>query len=208
MSAGSGAIPPPTYRPHTRWWWPGNAVTKEGIDWQLEQMKEKGIGGVQIASFLKIYDKGNIEFGSPEFFEIVAYTVNKARELGMEVTPPLGPGWNHGHAWVPEEDRAKAMVISEQVVKDGQAGAFKLTLPEEPAYAKLNKKKLEAVVAVKLGENGTPDPSQRVDLSNSVKFAIFPLHLQLDRSSKHTTEEIAIAEREHSRPPRPRAVIT
>jgi len=40
------------------------------------------------------------------------------------------------------------------------------------------------------------------------KFAIFPLHLQLDRSSKLTTEEIAKAEREPSRPPRPKAVIT
>ncbi len=161
--------PPSTYRTHTRWWWPGNAVTKEGIDWELEQMKEQGFGGVEIMSFLKVYDKGNIEFGSPEFFDMVAHTVAKARELGMEVTPPLGPGWNHGHAWVPEEDRAKAMVISEQDVQGGQAGEFKLALPDEPAYAKRNKKKLEAVVAVRLGENGKPDSGERVDLSGGVK---------------------------------------
>ena len=28
--------PPRSYRPHTRWWWPGSAVTKAGIEWQLE----------------------------------------------------------------------------------------------------------------------------------------------------------------------------
>lgn len=158
--------PSPTYRPHTRWWWPGNAVTREGIDWQLEQMKEQGLGGVEIMSFRKVYEKGNIEFGSSEFFDMVDYTVRKARKLGMEVTPPLGPGWNHGHAWVPEEDRAKSLVISEQEIKGGYAEVFKLALPEEPSYAKRNKKKLEAVVAVKLDQQGLPDCSQRIDLSS------------------------------------------
>lgn len=47
--------PSPTYRPHTRWWWPGNAVTREGIDWQLEQMKEQGLGGIEIMSFFWNY---------------------------------------------------------------------------------------------------------------------------------------------------------
>lgn len=161
--------PPATYRPHTRWWWPGNAVTKEGIDWQLEQMKKQGFGGVEIMSFLKIYDKGNIEFGSPEFFDMVDHTVNKARELGMEVTPPLGPGWNHGHGWVPEQDRSKSLVISEQEIQGGKAQEFQLALPEEPAYAKRNKKELDAVVAVKLDAKGVPDCSQRVDLTKAVK---------------------------------------
>lgn len=160
--------PPATYRPHTRWWWPGNAVTKEGIAWELEQMKEKGLGGVEIMSFLKIYDKGNIEFGSPEFFDMVDFTVNKARELGMEVTPPLGPGWNHGHAWVPEQDRSKSLVISEQEIEGGKTPEFHLALPEHPAYAKRNKKQLDAVVAVKLDEEGAPDCGHRVDLTKAV----------------------------------------
>lgn len=158
--------PPATYRPHTRWWWPGNAVTKEGIDWQLEQMKAQGLGGVEIMSFLKIYDQGNIEFGSPEFLDMVAHTVEKARELGMEVTPPLGPGWNHGHAWVPEADQAKSLAISEQEVRGGQPEKILVSLPEEPPYAKRNRKKLEAVVAVKLDGSGKPDLTQRVDLTS------------------------------------------
>ena len=161
--------PPSTYRPHTRWWWPGNAVTREEIDWELEQMKEQGFGGVEIMSFLKIYDKGNIDFGSPEFFDMVAHTVKKARELGMAVTPPLGPGWNHGHAWVPEADRTKSLAISEQVAKGGQPMEIKLALPSEPPYAARNNKILEAVVAVKLDAKGVPDSSRRVDLTASVK---------------------------------------
>ncbi len=160
--------PPATYRPHTRWWWPGNAVTKEGIDWQLEQMKEKGFGGVEIMSFLKVYEKGNIEFGSPEFFEMVHHAVAKAQELGLLVTPPLGPGWNHGHAWVPEQSRSKVLVIAEQAIAGGQPLECALAPPKE--YTR-QKRRIEAVVAVKLNTQGQPDSRQRVDLSANIKGA-------------------------------------
>jgi len=160
--------PPSSYRPHTRWWWPGNAVTKEGIDWQLEQMKEQGLGGVEIMSFSKVYDKGNIEFGTPEFFDIVHYTVTKAHELGMLVTPPLGPGWNHGHAWVPEPDRAKNLKVSEQEIRGGEAVEATLEPPKEFGE---REKRIDAVVAVKLDDAGQPDFSQRVDLTALIKGA-------------------------------------
>lgn len=169
--------PPSTYRPHTRWWWPGNAVTKEGIDFQLQEMKDKGFGGVEIMSSSKVYEKGNIEFGSPEFFEMVNYTVSKAHELGMEVTPPLGPGWNLGHGWVPEANRSKALVISEQEVQGGRSAEYALVPPTEQPYVR-TEKKFEAVVAVKLNAKGVPDCGERIDLSSIVKgkndFAVKP----------------------------------
>jgi hypothetical protein len=161
--------PPASYRPHTRWWWPGNAVTKEGIAWELEQMKEQGFGGVEIMSFLKVYEKGNIEFGSPEFFDRVNYAVTKAQELGMLVTPPMGPGWNHGHAWVPEENGSKVLAISEQDFEGGQPADCTLKTPTEAPYLRKAKMKLEAVVAVKLNAKGVPDCGQRMDVSVQIK---------------------------------------
>ena len=59
--------PARTYKPHTRWWWLGNALTKADITWQLEQMAAQGMGGVEIMSTWKIYDQGNVEYLSPEF---------------------------------------------------------------------------------------------------------------------------------------------
>lgn len=161
--------PASTYKPHTRWWWPGNAVTREGIDFQLEQMKMKGFGGVEIMSWMKIYEKGNLEFDSPEFIEMVKHTVNKCRELGMEVSLSLGPGWGLGGSEVKEENRSKSLVFSEQELEGGRAVEFTLELPQNPPYAVKAKKRLEAVIAVKLKDDRTPDPSQRMDLSNSVK---------------------------------------
>ena len=44
--------PARTYKPHTRWWWPGNALSAEDITRQLEGMAGQGIGGVEIMSCL------------------------------------------------------------------------------------------------------------------------------------------------------------
>ncbi len=159
--------PPATYRPHTRWWWPGNAVTKEGITWQLEQMKDKGLGGVEIMSFTKVYEKGNIEFDSPRFVEMAGYVVDECRRLGMEVSLSLGPGWNHGNSQVPEANRSKVLSYSEKDIPGGKVNLM-LPLPRNPSYVRWNKKKLVAVVAVALGENGEPDVEHRVDLTGSV----------------------------------------
>lgn len=170
--------PPATYRPHTRWWWPGNAVTREGIDWQLEQMKQQGLGGVEIMSFLKIYEKGNIEFESPEFIAMVQHVVERSHELGLEVSLSLGPGWGLGGAQVLEANRSKVLVFSSQMIEDGRAAECAVELPAEPDYAVGAKKKLEAVVAVAVGPDGAPDPARRVDLTAAVSgdrdFAVRP----------------------------------
>ncbi|AKJ64173.1 glycosyl hydrolase [Kiritimatiella glycovorans] len=158
--------PPATYRPHTRWWWPGNAVTKEGITWHLEQMKEKGLGGVEIMSYGNVYQEGNIPFDSPEFIEMVKYTVDECRRLGMEVTPPLNPGWGHGSSNTPEDEKAMGLVYSEVDVEGG-ALAMELPLPKD-GYGKIMPKRFEALVAVALGADGTPDPSRRFDLTDQV----------------------------------------
>jgi hypothetical protein len=168
--------PPATYRPHTRWWWPGNAVTKEGLTWQLEQMKEQGHGGVEPMAFRKIYEKGNIEFDSDEFVEMMKHVVDECYRLGMYVTPPLFPGWGHGSSRVDPKHWSKAMLVS-GVDIDG--GAFDMAVPlpasgqtfevEFRHYMQVQPKQLEAVVAVALDRNGNPDTTQRVDLSASIR---------------------------------------
>ena len=63
--------PPTDYWPHTRWWWPGNPVSKEGITWQLEQMREHGIRGVEQITMAPFYKAGNIPYLSAEFIEML-----------------------------------------------------------------------------------------------------------------------------------------
>ncbi len=103
--------PPMDCRPHTYWWWPGNAVTAEEITWELEQMREKGLGGVLITSAApEVYEKGNIPFLSEEHLAMLRHTVDEAKRLGMEVNLNFAVGWVFGGFWVSPEDRAQSLV--------------------------------------------------------------------------------------------------
>ncbi|MDP4285166.1 MAG: glycosyl hydrolase [Bacteroidota bacterium] len=103
--------PPPDYWPHTRWWWPGNPVSKEEITHELEEMRSHGIRGVEQITMGPVYEKGNIPYLSDEFMEMLKYTVAEAKRLGMQVSLNFGgPGWIIGGDWVKEDDKTKDMV--------------------------------------------------------------------------------------------------
>lgn len=103
--------PDKTYRPHTRWWWPGNALTKADITFQLEQMAGQGMGGVEIMTAFQMYEKGNAEYLSPEHLELMKFAVAEAKRLDMEVAITFGPGWSFGGPWVKPEDQSKALCM-------------------------------------------------------------------------------------------------
>ena len=120
--------PPRSYRPHTRWWWPGGAVTKEGITWQLEQMHAQGMGGAEVMHAWRMYAKGNIPYLSDEWLEMARHAVQKARELDMEVAFTFGPGWSFGGRWVPPDQRSK--VLAPAWVDVAGPGAFDAEPPK------------------------------------------------------------------------------
>ncbi|MFZ4564808.1 MAG: glycosyl hydrolase, partial [Bacteroidales bacterium] len=103
--------PPLDCWPHTRWWWPGNPVSKEEITLELEEMRSHGIRGVEQITMDPVYEKGNIPYLSDEFMEMLKHTVKEAKRLGMEVSLNFGgPGWIIGGDWVKDEDKSKDMV--------------------------------------------------------------------------------------------------
>ena len=68
------------YRPAPLWVW-NNEVSKEDIDFSLSELKEQGVGGVFIHP-----RRGLItEYLSDEWFDLVAYAVEKAKEIGLNV---------------------------------------------------------------------------------------------------------------------------
>jgi len=168
--------PPLDCWPHTRWWWPGNAVSKKEISWELEQMRQQGIRGVEQITMAPFYEKGNIPYLSDEFFEMVKHTVKEAKRLGMEVSFNFGgPFWIFGGSWLADEDRSKDMIPTFVDLEGSQL--FKGKLPDEliktnrswelyePALS--GEEKLIAVVAGKL-ENNIIDESSLVVLTSKV----------------------------------------
>ena len=111
--------PARTYKPHTRWWWPGNALTKADITWQMEQMAGQGMGGVEIMSAWKMFEQGNHDYLSPEFIELVKHAVAEGKRLNLDVAITFGPGWSFGGAWVPKADQSKCLCLGEQVLAGG-----------------------------------------------------------------------------------------
>jgi hypothetical protein len=169
--------PPADCWPHTRWWWPGNPVSKEEITFELEQMRSHGIRGVEQISMGEVYEKGNIPYLSDEFMEMLKHTVKEARRLGMEVSLNFGgPGWIIGGEWVREEDKSKDMVPTFIDLAGNQI--FSGNLPDGLTKTKRSWEKftpkldgnetLLAVMAGKIERDGKIDEKSLVNLTANV----------------------------------------
>jgi len=170
------ADPPASCRPHTRWWWMGNAITKDDLTWQLQQMHEQGIGGVEQITMQDVYEKGNVPYLSAEFFDLVVHAIREAKKRGMEFSLNFGgPGWVIGGDWVPPQDRSQNMVPTAVVLAGGQR--FSDTLPAKvgqvrrtgqlPARDITPEDRLVAVVAGEIVD-GRLRASSLVDLTSRV----------------------------------------
>jgi len=86
------------HRPGTYWWCPGSAFDKESIDWNLEGMRQAGIGTAHIVPIYgaKGYEARYIEYLSPEWMAMLDYIVTKADSLGMNIDMTTGTGWCFG----------------------------------------------------------------------------------------------------------------
>jgi len=95
--------PPVDYRSVPFWSW-NDKMTKKEISLQLEDFKAKGIGGVFMHPRYGLIT----EYLSDEWFEMVRYTIDKCRELGMEAwiydenSYPSGFAGGHVPAEMPE----------------------------------------------------------------------------------------------------------
>ncbi len=72
--------PPASYAPAPLFVW-NNLVTKEDLNYQLKELKDKGFGGVFVHPRPGMVN----EYLSADWFDLFGYTVSRCRELGMGV---------------------------------------------------------------------------------------------------------------------------
>ena len=170
------ASPPASCRPHTRWWWMGNAITKEDLTWQLEQMHEQGIGGVEQITMDNVYERGNVPYLSEEHMELLVHAIREAKKRGMEFSLNFGgPGWVIGGDWVPPGDRTQDMVPTSVRVEGGRpfSGPLPTSVGNPPRTGQLKARdvtpedRLVAVVAGRI-EGDRLEVSSLVDLTARV----------------------------------------
>lgn len=165
--------PPMDCRPHTRWWWMGNALTKEDITWQLDQMHQQGIGGVEQITMNPVYERGNHPYLSPAYFDLVLHAIREAKKRHMEFSLNFGgPGWVWGGTWVPKPYRNQNLLASSVDLEGGRI--FEGDLPTDAVVNPhdvlrsrpkiLPEDRLVAVVAVQIAE-GRLQPSSLTNLT-------------------------------------------
>jgi hypothetical protein len=126
-------------RPWTRWWWLGSAVDETNLTLMLTQFRDAGIGGVEICPIYgaKGYEDRFLDFLSPRWIRMFAYTVREARRLGLGVDLTTGTGWPFGG---PEVAAADASARIHLQTFDASTSAV--------SHAKLPKGTLQCLAAV------------------------------------------------------------
>ena len=120
--------PPNSAKPHTWYHMMNGNVTKEGITCDFEALAKAGVGGVQMFDAGCAIPPGNLDFNSPEWFDMFRHAAQEARRLGLEICIPNCSGWSSsGGPWNMPSNGMKKVVFTETPVK-GPA-AFKAQLP-------------------------------------------------------------------------------
>lgn len=104
------------YRPAPLWVW-NNKVSKEDIDFSLAELKKQGIGGVFIHP-----RRGLItEYLSDEWFDLIVYSMEKAKEIGLNVwiydenVCPSGFAGGHVYNEMPESYNQGTSLITRKM---------------------------------------------------------------------------------------------
>lgn len=109
--------PPTAARPWAYYWWLNANVTRESITRDLEQMKEKGLGGFLLFDVTAYGQqivpspKRNIKFLSPPWRQLVKHTMSEANRLGLAMSMNLSTcGGALRAPWPTGEQAPKSLV--------------------------------------------------------------------------------------------------
>jgi len=111
----SFVAPPMEARPMVRWWWFGPAVTKAGLEREMNTMKAGGFGGFEVQPTYPLATDGqypglvNLKFLSPEFFDMLGFTAARAKDLGLRMDLTLGSGWPYGGPMITRSEAAQSL---------------------------------------------------------------------------------------------------
>lgn len=132
--------PPDDARIMMRWWWFGPGVTKPELEREMRIMKDGGIGGFEIQPVYPLAlddpERGfkNHPYLSDEYLDLLRFTSEKARELGLRMDITLGSGWPFGGPHTPVTEAAGRLRCDRIPV---QPGAHSVPMPDISTGEKL-----------------------------------------------------------------------
>lgn len=147
-------------RPFVRWWWLGSAVDPEGLTFNLEEFAKKGLGGVEITPIygVKGNEENDILYLSPQWMQMLDYTISEGDRLGLQIDMNNGTGWPFGGPEVGPEHSARKRIIEKWTVKPGEKFSQKI-VPSDSKQREVAT--LQAIIAA--------SSDKRIDLTSKLK---------------------------------------
>jgi hypothetical protein len=172
--------PPMSARPRAYWAWINGNTNLPRMTYELEEYKDKGFSGVDIFDIGavdpgKVVPEGN-RFLGKESVEAIAYALNEAKRLGLEMGLVASSSWNAGGDWVTPEYAAMLIYKSETDVTGPSGFNSILPFPEVSEQTPKNADgspvfyKNVATIAFPVAEPGDSIPIRPgvTDLSNKM----------------------------------------
>lgn len=179
--------PPLNYGPFTRWWWPGNDVTKEEIKREIQLFASNHFGGVEIQPFSLVFPtKGQgrseriMSYDTPAYYENIKYTLQEAEKASITVDLTNGSGWPPGGSHILKEDNNLSLEYGITAVP---MNSNKLIKIPRASYGDDKSAKLVKLLAARITQDTSSinksfilDPKSTRDITTHIKDSTFHYH--------------------------------
>ena len=127
-------LPPNSSRPGAFWCWLNGDVTNSSITYDLQEMKNKGMGRAEIWDVAAINNPNGAYGKGPQFLgdksvESIKHALSEGKRLGIKMGMVASSGWNAGGSWVTPAWAAKELYFSEFKINGSQSFSGALPFP-------------------------------------------------------------------------------
>ncbi len=121
-------------KPWARWWWEGSAVNKKDLTWNMESYHKAGLGGLEITPIygVKGHENEFIQYLSPQWVDMLKYTLTEAKRLNMGIDLANATGWPFGGPRVTNEDASKELFWKNYDIKGGEKLSEPVVFVQQP----------------------------------------------------------------------------
>ncbi|WP_114750193.1 glycosyl hydrolase [Pleomorphovibrio marinus] len=158
--------PPPEARPKAYWWWLNGYADTLRLKQELNAMQAMGISGLDIFEIgtTAYSNPGGMVLPGPAFMskaslDDIAFAIDEAQKLEMEIGLNLASSWNAGGSWIGPEHAAKSLFFSKTTIQGPHNGEIALPMPDFPNSSS---KQLTSVQQNLYKADGTPKFIQEV----------------------------------------------
>jgi SAM-dependent methyltransferase len=130
--------PPITARPKALWPWVNGNVSFSQITYEMEEAKRKGMGGFDIWDIGTNIDPDSVVPAGPAFLsdksvQAIAYTIDEADRIGLELGLTFSSSWNAGGSWIKPEHGAMGLFRKDTIINGPLNFSSAISFPVIPA---------------------------------------------------------------------------